>query len=143
MPKMTQAEVVALMEGSNSEDEWHANIDKVRQAFGGQYPNFWYADIIQPGVASKTAAKFGKTADITVTAISRKPIPNLYGRPTSMPYLQKGEKIIGIYDQGLGEKEMPCSSLAEMQELYDSYASGMALKLRWEIASTSESTIPT
>lgn len=48
---MTQIEVEDLMMGSSSERQWDENCDKVKQAFGGQYPPFWYAAIIQSGLA--------------------------------------------------------------------------------------------
>lgn len=138
---MNQQDVVKLMESSNTKEEWNANCDKVRQACGG-YPNFWYSAIVQSGVAKKTTAKFGMTTDITVVGYSRRKPPDFYGRPTTMPRLGKGEQVVGIYDQGLGEKSVLCHSLADMQKLYDSYASGMALRLRWEIQSTEETKIP-
>lgn len=53
------------------------------------------------------------------------------GRPTSFPRLQKDEKVIAGYDQGLGERMIVCDSLEEMQELYDLYARGSALRIKF------------
>lgn len=137
---MNEQQVVELMQGSKSEAEWNANTRKVKQIFKGGYPDFWYRAIVLSGVATKTAAKYGAKAEIRVTGITSRTL-TINGRPTSMPYLAKGEKVVGIYDQGLGKKQMVCDSLAQMQSLYDSYASGMALTLSWCITSSSESAI--
>jgi hypothetical protein len=139
---MNEEQVVELMKSSKSEDEWDANTRKVKGAFNGQYPYFWYKAIIASGVATQMASSSGSSSDIQVTAMSRKPIANLHGRPTSMPLLRKEEKVVGVYDQGLGEKDMFCETLADMQKLYDSYASGMALTLKWFIVSSSTTSIP-
>ena len=64
---MTQQQVVELMESSLSEVEWNANCDKVKKVFNG-YPNWWYSAIVLSGVASRTVAKFGGSAEIKVQA---------------------------------------------------------------------------
>jgi len=137
---MNEKEVVDLMASSNTADEWNANCDKVKKACGG-YPDFWYRAIIQSGVARETTAKFGETTDLTLVSQRVRSLENIYGRPMSMPYLHEGETLVGIYDQGLGEKQAPCPTLEDMQRLYDSYAAGYALSLKWVAVSTSETTI--
>ena len=129
---MNRNEVVELMKSSVSEDEWNANSRKVKEAFGGGYPDFWYHAIIQSGIASQMVAKFGTTAEIKVVATNLRPL-DIHGRPRSMPFLNKDEKIVGMYDRGLGEKTVHCTSLKEMQQLYDSYAEGMILGLSWYV----------
>ncbi len=133
--RMDKQEVIELMKSSRSEDEWNTNCDAVKKACGG-YPEFWHEAIVASGLAQETAASFGGSADINVSAFSTRDIkswdfPSSDGRPTGMPGLQPGEQLVGVWDQGLGEKETVCTTLAEMQSLYDSYASGMALSLRW------------
>lgn len=137
---MEQEEVVALMESSRSEDEWDTNCSKVKKACGG-YPSFWYSAIVASGLADRIAKSYGSSADINIISSSRKAIKNLHNRPTLMPHLAAGEKVIGVYDQGLGKKDCYCNSLEDMQRLYDSYASGMALTLEWFIESGSEVTV--
>ncbi len=56
-------------------------------------------------------------------------------RPTSMPALKDDEKVICGYDQGLGERMIVCDSIADMQELFDAYSQGGALRIFWYIAS--------
>jgi hypothetical protein len=112
----------------------------VKKACGG-YPSFWHSAIVASGLANRVAKSFGSSADLKVSGLSRKPIQGLYGRPTLMPYLAKDEMVIGVYDQGLGKKDALCNSLEDMQRLYDSYASGMALTLEWFIESRSELTV--
>ena len=134
---MEQDEVVALMRTSTSKESWNANIDKVKKACGG-YPEFWYEAIIQSGLADEVVAGFGGTTDIEVIPHKEPKLEELkpltgapYNRPTTMPFLSEGQKVVGVYSQGFGEKILVCDTLADMQSLYDSYARGMALRLRW------------
>lgn len=55
---MTEKEVVALMQSSKSESEWNANCDKVKSAFDGDYPDFWFKAIMLSGVARNAGANF-------------------------------------------------------------------------------------
>lgn len=137
---MNEAEVVELMRSSTSEEEWDDNCDRVKEACNG-YPDFWYRAILSSGVMTETVEKFGGSAEMQVgslvpEATGERPATNIYGRPTAMPHLGEGERVVGVWDQGLGEKRTICSSLEEMQNLHNSYASGMALRLRWVIEST-------
>jgi len=64
---MTQEEVAALMSSSKNETEWNANADKVKAAFGGDYPDFWYGLIIMSGLINRT---LGPGSDeIKITAL--------------------------------------------------------------------------
>lgn len=137
---MTQQDVVDLMKSSASSQEWNENVSKVKRAFNGDYPEFWYSAIIASGLAGKVAASYGAKAEINVTAVSRRPL-EVYGRPMSLPHLSMGEQIVGVYDQGLGKKDALCESLADMQRLYDSYAAGYALSLEWFAVKTKTSSI--
>lgn len=69
---MKEAEVIALMGSSTSKTEWNANCDKVKKAFGGNYPPFWYQAVIVSGLADKTAKKWGGTAEIKIHTYVRK-----------------------------------------------------------------------
>lgn len=53
---MTEQEVVSLMSSSTSEDEWNDNCDRVKAAFGNDYPDWWYGKVIASGVHGKTVA---------------------------------------------------------------------------------------
>lgn len=55
---MTETEVVNLMESSTSEKEWNSNCDKVKRRCNG-YPDFWYAAVIQSGVANAVRVVYG------------------------------------------------------------------------------------
>ena len=63
---MNEQEVVALMESSQSEDEWNANCDKVKKVCGG-YPPFWFSAIIQSGLLKRIAARWGGNGEITIS----------------------------------------------------------------------------
>ncbi len=59
-------------------------------------------------------------------------ICDISGRPTKMPSLpSKDHRVICGYDQGLGERLFVCESLEDMQELYDAYYGGLALRIHW------------
>jgi hypothetical protein len=53
-----EAEVVQLMQGSKSEDEWNANCDQVKAANKG-YPSFWWPAIVQSGLMAQVRIKYG------------------------------------------------------------------------------------
>ena len=56
---------------------------------------------------------------------------DLSGRPTRMPSVPSGHSVVCGYDQGLGERIIVCESLEDMQQLYDAYAQGGALRICW------------
>lgn len=56
---------------------------------------------------------------------------SVVGRPNSFPVLKDGKSLVCGYDQGLGERLIVCDSLEDMQELYDAYAAGGALRIKW------------
>jgi hypothetical protein len=51
---MTQQEIIDLMKSSKSDNEWNDNCAKVKTEFGGHYPDFWYAAIIQSDLVNQT-----------------------------------------------------------------------------------------
>ena len=55
---MTEQEVVALMESSKTEEEWNANCDIVKAAFGDDYPGFWFVAINISGILARVTASF-------------------------------------------------------------------------------------
>jgi hypothetical protein len=76
-PKLsTQEEVVALMAGSKTEQEWNANCDRVKADFKG-YPDFWYPAIVASGLSRRTAESFGSNAEIHIRPIRSKILDDL------------------------------------------------------------------
>ena len=63
---MSEEEVVALMKSSRSDDEWNANAARVKAAYGGRYPAFWFPAIMLSGVAEETAQTWGGTAALRI-----------------------------------------------------------------------------
>ena len=59
------------------------------------------------------------------------PLSRIWDRPTQFPYVPANKKVLCGYDQGLGENLIVCDTLSDMQELYDLYAAGHALRLSW------------
>ena len=53
------------------------------------------------------------------------------GRPTQLPTTPEESKVLCEFNQGLGERIIVCNTLEEMQELYDAYATGGALRIKW------------
>lgn len=50
---MTRDEVMTLMKSSVDAHAWRVNCDIVKEAHGGTYPDYWWGDIIQSGVAEQ------------------------------------------------------------------------------------------
>ena len=65
---MTRDEVIALMESSNSAQEWRHNADEVKEACNG-YPEFWWAAIIKSGLGDRVNARWGSDAQIHIHPI--------------------------------------------------------------------------
>ena len=65
---MKPGDVIALMESSKTPQEWNANCKAVKQAFGGNYPPYWYEEIIATGLADRIikAAGYPDGAAITI-----------------------------------------------------------------------------
>lgn len=78
----------------------------------------------------KTLFELGKKDEI-FGADQLRSIPGISGRPTRMPSLEEGESVICGYDQGLGERMIVCESVEDMQQLFDAYAGGGALRIAW------------
>ena len=57
---MSKDEVVNLMLSSKSEKEWNDNCEKVVKGCGGQYPSFWYKEIILSGVYGNVSEEWKK-----------------------------------------------------------------------------------
>ena len=74
--------------------------------------------------------KLGKKSEIFGVE-KLQPLSTPYGRPASLPCVPADHKVICGYDQGLGEQMFVCESVEDMQQLYDAYASGGALKIHW------------
>jgi len=51
---MTKNEVKKLMESSKTIAEWNENCDKVKSSHNGQYPDFWYKEIVLSGLMKRT-----------------------------------------------------------------------------------------
>lgn len=51
---MTKQEVISLMLNSKSEEDWNNNCDTVKAAHNGQYPSYWFLDIIMGGILNKS-----------------------------------------------------------------------------------------
>lgn len=75
-------------------------------------------------------AELGKKDEIFGAELLQ-PLQGIYDRPTRMPHLPEGHRVICGYNQGLGERIFVCNTLEGMQELYDAYDSGGALSIRW------------
>ena len=67
---MTKQEVIDLMASSTSMPNWVENCDKVKAAFDGQHPDFWYQEIILAGLADKVP---GGSSKLTVISHSLPP----------------------------------------------------------------------
>lgn len=64
---MTEQEVLDLMKSSKDKHDWNLNCDKVKAAFEGKYPDFWWDKVIQSGLADETLGK--GASEISIVAI--------------------------------------------------------------------------
>ncbi len=65
---MTELEVISLMEGSKSDQEWDDNCDVVKERCGG-YPTWWFRAIILSGLCARVTARFGNSDQISVKGL--------------------------------------------------------------------------
>ena len=67
MPQMTQAQI-DLMKSSYSAREWNRNIESIRREHDGDYPDDWYAVIVESGIARSISARWGSTYELRAVA---------------------------------------------------------------------------
>lgn len=65
--EMTKDQVIELLESSQSSADWSRNCDTIKKAFGGDYPDFWFQDIMQSGLMRKILARFGSDPDFHIS----------------------------------------------------------------------------
>jgi len=130
MSAMTDAQV-ALMASSNSAADWQNNLEQVQKEHDGQYPDDWYAKIIESGLVRRVATKFGQTGDIAI--ISAKPTfgvnevkqhgRRVYGSYTP-PVLPKESRLVMILNNGLRLSAYDVTDSEAYDSLYKRYADG-------------------
>jgi hypothetical protein len=54
-----------------------------------------------------------------------------YGRPTRMPFVPDGQRVICGYNEGEGERVYICETLEDMQELYDYCVKNKISQINW------------
>lgn len=50
---MEKQEVIDLMKSSKNSQEWNANCNAVKKVHNGDYPDYWYQEIILSGLCDK------------------------------------------------------------------------------------------
>lgn len=73
----------------------------------------------------------GKTDNSVINLVLTTGIRFSPSRPEQLPVLQAGHQLFCGYDQGLGERLFLIEALADAQRLYDAYANGGALTIKW------------
>lgn len=63
---MTRDEVVVLMAGSKTVDEWNANCDTVKRDNDGVYPDYWFEEILHSGLAHRVLETCGESDAIEI-----------------------------------------------------------------------------
>ncbi len=51
---MEKQEIIDLMSSSKNSKEWNENCDKVKRDNKGDYPSWWYSEIVLSGLCDKT-----------------------------------------------------------------------------------------
>ena len=70
--KFMTEEDFALMDSSQTGDEWDANCDKIKAKYNGSYPQDWYFQMIISGRAKRIGARFGSSMEVGVTVVRGK-----------------------------------------------------------------------
>lgn len=50
---MGKNQAIELMKSSTSKEDWNNKCDQVKAANGGQYPEWWYAEIVISGLCDQ------------------------------------------------------------------------------------------
>lgn len=79
--------------------------------------------------------ELGKKDEVAVVGLTTL---DVRGRPRSMPLVHGATVVICGYDRGFGEVLFVCESLEDMQERYDAYSQGWALRIKWYRGEISE-----
>jgi hypothetical protein len=70
-PDLTSKDaVIEFMQSSQSPAQWNERCDAVKQAHGGNYPPYWFHEIVLSGIAARTLEACGSDAAIHITRIS-------------------------------------------------------------------------
>ena len=62
----TREGVCAILNTSNSSEEWKANVEKIKDANSGNYPDFWFDIVVIGGLCDSIAARWGGSSAITI-----------------------------------------------------------------------------
>lgn len=66
----TESGVVALVSQCKSRKDWNNATQQVKEANGGRYPDFWYATVVDSGLASRIGAQWGEYMGIQCVGIA-------------------------------------------------------------------------
>lgn len=53
---MTKDEVISLLRTTRSEQQWNDACDKIKQAFGGKYPDWWFLEVLASGLMAEISS---------------------------------------------------------------------------------------
>lgn len=68
---MTQKEVLDLMSSSTTSQEWNQNCLKVKEAHKGEYPSYWYAEVITSGLMDRTLGEGSSKIKVSTHSMRR------------------------------------------------------------------------
>ncbi len=47
---LSKIEIISIMKSSNSKYEWNKNCKRVKMSYGGRFPRWWFAEMIESGL---------------------------------------------------------------------------------------------
>ena len=62
---MEKNEVIELMSSSKNHADWNKNCDTVKKAHDGNYPSWWFSEIILSGLCDRTLGEGSSKIKIT------------------------------------------------------------------------------
>jgi hypothetical protein len=64
---MTKEQAIAKLKKSKNDAEWNDTIDEIKAANNGQYPTWWFKDVVQARLADEV---FGSgSSDVTIQSV--------------------------------------------------------------------------
>ena len=50
---------LGILKNSTTEQEWNKSCDEIKEAHGGEYPAWWFSEVVLSGLATQTRHRFG------------------------------------------------------------------------------------
>lgn len=66
---MDKKEVMELLESVQTYKQWADACDKIKRAHGYGYPDYWFKDVLQSGMADRILGRFGESTQMRIEIV--------------------------------------------------------------------------